>query len=92
MIRIIGYASQDHDDLVGEFRAENLAAILRAVPQTDGTYSAVASKAQEYGSTVLASTIAEWLEEGRGDLIAGDVDTAFARFTAAFDERRRRSR
>ena len=64
--------------------------ILRAVPQTDGTYGAVATKAREYGSTVTESTLDEWLQEGRGDLIAGDTETAFARFTAAFDQRKSR--
>ena len=52
MIRIPDHASQDDDHGVGDFRAPNLVAILRAVPQTDGTCSAVASKAREYGSTV----------------------------------------
>ena len=47
--------------------------ILRAVPRTDGTCSAVDSKAREYGSTVLASTLDEWIQEGREDLIAGDT-------------------
>ena len=90
MIRIPDYGSQDPDYGVGDFKAENLVAILRAVPQTDGTCSAAASKAREYGSTVLASTLDEWIQEGREDLIAGDVDTAFARFATAYDERKRR--
>ena len=34
MIRIPEYASQDHDDPVGVFRADNLVAILVVVPQT----------------------------------------------------------
>ena len=80
----------DPDYGVGDFRAANLVAILRAVPQTDGTCSAVASKAQEYGSTVLASTLDEWIQEGREDLIAGDTETAFARFATAFDDRKTR--
>ena len=88
-IRIPDYANQDHDHWVGEFRAENLVAILRAIPQTDGTYSAVATKAREYGSTVLASTLDEWIQEGRDDLIAGDSETAFARFATAYEERKR---
>lgn len=80
----------DPEHGVGDFRAPNLVAILRAVPQTDGTCSAMASKAQEYGSTVLASTLDEWIQEGREDLIAGDTQTAFARFVTAYDERKRR--
>ena len=50
----------------------------------------MASKAREYGSTVLASTLDEWIQEGREDLIAGDTKTAFARFVTAYDERKRR--
>ena len=64
--------------------------ILRAVPQTDGTCSAVVSKAREYGSTVLASTLDEWIQEDGEDLIAGDTETAFARFATAYEERKRR--
>ena len=80
----------DPDYGVDEFRAPNLVAILRAVPQTDGTCSAVVSKARQYGSTVLASTLDEWIQEGCEDLIAGDTETAFARFATAFDERKSR--
>lgn len=90
MIRIPDHASRDPDYGVGDFKAENLVAILHAVPQTDGTCSAVASKAREYGSTVLASTLDEWLQEGREDLIAGETETSFARFVTAFDERKNR--
>ena len=54
------------------------------------THDAVATKGQECGSTVLASTLDESIQEGREDLIAGDSETAFARFTTAFDERQRR--
>ena len=90
MIRIPDHASQDPDYGVDDFKAENLVAILRAVPQTDGTCSAVARKAHEYGSTVLASTLDEWLQEGREDLISGETETAFARFVTAYDERKNR--
>ena len=78
MIRIPDYASQDHDHGMGDFRTPNLVAILHAVPQTDGTCGAVPSKAREYESTVTESTLDEWIQEGREDLIAGDTETAFA--------------
>ena len=81
------YASRGHG--VGDFRAANLVAILRAVPQTDGTRNTVASKAREHGSTMDEATLDEWIQEGREDLIAGDTETAFARFVTAFDERKR---
>ena len=66
-------------------------AILRAVPQTDGTCSAVASKAQRVREHSPGDR--RWttgLQEGREDLIAGDTETAFARFVAAYDERKNR--
>ena len=80
----------DPDYGVDDFRAPNLVAILRAVPQTDGTCSAVVTKAREYGSTVTESTLDEWIQEGREDLMAGDTETAFARFATAYDERKNR--
>ena len=80
----------DPDYGVDDFRAPNLVAILRAVPLTDGTCSEVVSKAQEYGSTVTESTLDEWIQEGREDLIAGDTETAFARFVTAYEERKSR--
>ena len=86
MVRVPPCGCDNHDHLLGEFRTENLVAILRAVPHTDGTSKAVASEACEYGSTVLASTVDEWIQEGREDLIAGDTEIAFARFATAFDE------
>ena len=49
----------DPDDGVDDFKAESLMAILRTIPQTDGTCSAVTSKARQYGSTVFASTLDE---------------------------------
>ena len=58
-------SNEQPDDPVVEFRAESPVAILRAIPQTDGSCSAVASKAREYGSTVLASTLGEWIQESR---------------------------
>lgn len=90
MISIPDHATEDYDDQVGKFRTKNLVAILRAVPLTDGTCSAVASKAREYGSTVLASALDEWIQEGREDLMAGDTDSALVSFTTYFDKRERR--
>ena len=34
---------------VGLFTAENIVAVLRAIPESDGTYRDVARKAQQYG-------------------------------------------
>ena len=44
---------------VGYFTAENIVAILRAVPKTDGTYRAVVDKARERGGDVPEAELAE---------------------------------
>ena len=61
MIRPHDRSNEQPHDQVGEFEAKSLVAILHAVPQTDVTCSAVASKAREYESTVLSSTLDEWI-------------------------------
>ena len=53
---------------VGLFTAENIVAILRAIPESDGSYRDVARKAEQYGSTVHYHTISNWVRHGRTDL------------------------
>ena len=74
---------------VGYFTAENLAAILRAVPKTDGTYRAVVAKAREHGGDVPEAELARWITEGNADIRAGNDETAYARFTRKFEELKR---
>ncbi len=74
---------------VGYFTAENLVAILRAVPQTDGTYRAVVAKAREHGSDVPEAELTRWIAEGNADIRAGNDETAYARFTRKFEELKR---
>ena len=54
---------------VGLFTAENIAAVLRAIPESDGTYRDVASKAEQYGGNF--HTISNWTSHGRADIEAG---------------------
>ena len=56
---------------VGLFTAENIVAVLRAIPESDGTYRDVASKAEQYGGNVHDHTISNWLSHGRPDIEAG---------------------
>ena len=56
---------------VGLFTTENIVAILRAIPESDGSYREVARKAEQYGSTVHYHTISNWVRHGRADLEAG---------------------
>ena len=37
---------------VGLFTAENIVAVLRAIPESDGTYRDVARKAEKYGGNI----------------------------------------
>ena len=45
---------------VGLFTAENIVAVLRAIPESDGTYRDVARQAEQYGSKVQYHTISNW--------------------------------
>ena len=70
---------------VGHFTAENIAAVLRALPETDGTYQQVMEQAREYGSDVSKATLGKWVSSGRADIRAGKRQTAYARFAQQFD-------
>ena len=50
---------------VGLFTVENIVAVIRAIPESDGTYRDVARKAEQYGSTVHYHTISNWVRHGR---------------------------
>ena len=71
---------------VGLFTAENIVAVLRAIPESDGTYRDVASKAEQYGGNVHDHTISNWLSHGRPDIAAGQPSTAYARFTKRYQD------
>ena len=71
---------------VGLFTAENIVAVIRAIPESDGTYRDVACKAEQYGGNVHYHTIAGWLSHGRADLAAGKPSTAYARFTKQYQD------
>ena len=71
---------------VGLFTAENIVAVIRAIPESDGTYRDIARKAEQYGGNVHYHTIAGWLSHGRADLAAGQPSTAYARFTKRYQD------
>ena len=56
---------------VGLFTAENIVAVLRAIPESDGTYRDVASKAEQYGGNFQYHTLSNWASHGRADVEAG---------------------
>ena len=68
----------------GLFTAENIVAVLRAIPESDGTYRDVARKAEKYGGNIQYYTISNWASHGRADVEAGQASTAYARFTKLY--------
>ena len=76
---------------VGLFTAENIVAVIRAIPESDGTYRDVARKAEQYGGNFHHQTIANWIRHGRADLEAGQPSTAYARFTKRYQDLSRRA-
>ena len=71
---------------VGLFTAENIVAAIRAIPESDGTYRDVASKAEQYGGNIQYHTLSNWLSHGRANIAAGQPSTAYARFTKLYRE------
>ena len=70
---------------IGSFTTDNLVAILRALPETDGTYVQVVALATYNGAQLFANTIGKWLTTGRADIQAGKSQTAYARFSQRYD-------
>ena len=71
---------------VGYFTTENIVAVLRALPEIDGTYGEVAKQAAGYGSDVSQRTIGKSVSTGRKDLKAGKLQSAFARFAQQYEQ------
>ena len=72
---------------VGKFNIRNIVAVLRAVPESDGTYADVARIAQDYDGDVHSRTIANWVQAGNADIRNGKNATAYARFTKLYKDR-----
>lgn len=71
---------------VGLFTAENIVAIINAIPETNGTYEAIAAHAAQHGANVAPNTIANWVTAGNADIRNGTTNTAYARFAKRFTE------
>ncbi len=72
-----------------QFTAPNIAAVLRALPDTDGTYNDVVRQVREYGVTLFPTTLGKWVSKGRTDLKANRRKTAYARFAQKYDQLKR---
>ena len=70
---------------VGSFTADHIVAVLRALPETDGTYVQVVARATENGAQLSATTLGKWITTGRADIQAGVSHSAYARFSQRYD-------
>ena len=71
---------------IGLFTADNIAAILGAIPDSNGTYADIAELATNRGADVSPRTLAKWIVRGRQDLERKKT-TALARFAKLYDDR-----
>ena len=71
------------------FTAQTIAAVLRALPDTDGTYHDVIRQVSEYGVTLSPTTLGKWVSKGRSDIKANKRQTAYARFAQKYDQLKR---
>ena len=71
------------------FTAQTIAAVLRALPDTDGTYHDVIRQVNEYGVVLSPSTLGKWVSKGRADIKANNRQTAYARFAQKYDQLKR---
>ena len=70
---------------IGHFTTDNIVAVLRALPETDGTYAQVIKQAREQGASVSKTTLSNWVSNGRANIKAGKRQTAYARFAQRYD-------
>ena len=70
---------------IGAFTTDNIIAILRALPETDGTYIQVVALATENGAQLSTNTLGKWITNGRPDIQAGKSQTAYGRFSQRYD-------
>ena len=77
-----------HTQGIGLFTAENIAAMLQAIPDSNGTYVDIAGKAQEHGAILSPYTISSWVNRSRADIRARRNNTAYARFAKQYDQLR----
>lgn len=78
-----------NDNYSTRFTAPNIAAVLRALPETDGTYHDVIRQVSEYGVALSPSTLGKWISNGRADIKANKRQTAYARFAQKYDQLKR---
>ena len=66
---------------VGLFTTANILAVLRAIPETTGTYAAVAAQAQQHRANLAAATLSNYVTTGRTGIRDRRNNIAYARVT-----------
>ena len=70
------------------FTAENIAALVRAASDSDGTHADVCAIASEFGGCeVSPSVLGGWLRQGRRLAESGMGDHPYAEFAREFESR-----
>ena len=67
--------------------SQNLVAVLRAIPESNGTYADVAHVAEDYDGDGRSHNIANWVQAGNADIRNGNNATAYARFAKSYKGR-----
>ena len=73
--------------MTSQFTADNIVGILRAVPESDGSFKDVSDKAEGHGVSVSPLTIGCWVLWGREAIRRLDVTKAHAQFAREYDAR-----
>ena len=71
---------------VNKFTAQNLVAVLRAGPESNGTDADVARVAGDYDGGVRSHNVANWVQAGNADIRNGNNATACARFSKIYTD------
>lgn len=69
-----------NDNKAARFTALDIAAVLCALHDTDGTHHHVIRQISEYGVALSPSTLSKWVGHGRSDIRANKRQTAYSRF------------
>ena len=65
--------------------AENIGGVLRALPESDGTFANVSEKAESHGVSLSPFTIGYWGMRGRKHVRRHEVTTAHLQFARQYD-------
>ena len=74
-----------HGQGIGLFTTENIKAVIKAIPQSNGSYQDVARQVENNGVSLSPHTLSRWVKNGRADRRRKEGQTAYARFSERYD-------